>query len=132
MELAAKKALSVFHYNVFGHEYNEVIKLTNTNSQVKKVREFFTKNPVIKAFFKGFDRKDDKAIMSALKTSELEPADRLVRKGTKDRSIIFVVAGQFIGFGDAGEENLIYKEGAVIGVEEFLKHDAWSRDIICS
>lgn len=51
------------------------------------------KNPIVKAFFKGFDRKDEKAIMTALKTSELEPADRLVRKGTKDRSIIFVVAG---------------------------------------
>jgi hypothetical protein len=51
------------------------------------------KNSVIKAFFKGFDRKDEKALMSALKTTEMEPADRLVRKGTKDRCIIFVVAG---------------------------------------
>jgi hypothetical protein len=60
------------------------------------------KNPIVRAFFKGFDRKDEKAIMGALKTSELEPADRLVRKDTKDRAIIFVVAGQFIGFGEAG------------------------------
>jgi hypothetical protein len=93
LELAAKKALEVFHYNVFGHEYNQVIKLTNTNSQIKKVREFFMKNTVVKAFFKGFDRKDDKALMNALKTTEMEPADRLVRKGTKDRCIIFIVAG---------------------------------------
>ncbi len=32
LELAAKKALEVFHYNVFGHEYNQIIKLTTTNS----------------------------------------------------------------------------------------------------
>ena len=72
---------------------NPVIKLTATNSQVKKVREFFLKNPIIKAFFKGIDRKDEKTIMTVLKTSELEPADRLVRKGSKDRCVIFVVAG---------------------------------------
>jgi len=32
LELAAKKALEVFHYNIFGHEFNPVIKLTATNS----------------------------------------------------------------------------------------------------
>lgn len=96
------------------------------------MREFFIKNPIVKAFFKGFDRKDEKAIMNFMRTSELEPADRLVRRGTKDRCIMFVVSGQFIGFGELGQDNLIYKEGAVIGVEEFLKHNEWSRDIICS
>jgi CRP-like cAMP-binding protein len=132
LDLAVKKSLEVFHFNVFGHDYNPAIKLTNTNSQLKKVRDTFMKNPIIKAFFKGFDRKDEKAIMSFLKTSELEPADRLVRNGTKDRSIMFVIAGQFIGFGEIGQDNLIYKEGAVIGVEEFLKNNEWPRDIICS
>jgi len=96
------------------------------------MREFFLKNPIIKAFFKGFDRKDEKVIMTVLKTSELEPADRLVRKGSKDRCVIFVVAGQFIGFGDPGHDNVIYKEGAVIGVEEFLRNKEWPRDVICS
>jgi len=83
----------VFHYNVFGHEINPVIRHTNTNSVVKKVREFFLKNPIIKAFCKGFDRKDEKFLMSALKTTELDPGERVIRKGTRDRSIIFVVAG---------------------------------------
>ena len=132
LELASKKALEVFHYNVFGHEMNPVIRLTATTSAAKKVREFFLKNPIIKAFLKGFDRKDEKVLMGAIKTSELDPADRLVRKGTSDRSIIMVVAGQFIGFGDAGQPNLVYKEGAVLGVEEFLKGHAWPRDLICS
>lgn len=93
LELATKKALEVFHYNVFGHEMNPVVKLTATTSQAKKLREFFTKNAIIKAFMKGFDRKDEKVFMSALRTSELDPADRLVRKGTMDRSIIIVAAG---------------------------------------
>lgn len=93
LDLAAKKALEVFHYNVFGHEINPTIKLTSTNSQQKKLREFFMKNPLIRAFLKGFDRKDEKCLMSALKTSELDPSDRLIRKATVDRCIIIVVAG---------------------------------------
>ena len=93
LELATKKSLEVFHYNVFGHELNPAIRLTSTNSQAKKMREFFVKNPIIKAFLKGFDRKDEKCLMGALKTSELDPADRLVRKGTIDRALIIVVAG---------------------------------------
>jgi hypothetical protein len=32
LELAAKKSLEVFHYNIFGHEYNPCIKLTSTTS----------------------------------------------------------------------------------------------------
>ena len=117
LELASKRALEVFHYNVFGHELNPTVKLAATNSQAKRVREFFVKNAVIKAFLKGFDRKDEKTLLGALRTSELDPADRLVRKGTTDRSLIFVVSGQFIAFGEAGMDNLVYKEGAVLGVE---------------
>ena len=82
LNIAAKKALEVFHYNVFGHEANPTIRLINTNSAQKKVREFFLRNPIIKAFLKGFDRKDEKCLMSALTTSELDPSERLIRKGT--------------------------------------------------
>jgi hypothetical protein len=39
---------------------------------------------------KGFDRRDEKHVLNSLKTTEFEPAERLIRKGTKDRSIIFV------------------------------------------
>jgi hypothetical protein len=132
LELAAKKALEVFHYNVFGHELNPAIRLTATNSQAKRLREFFVKNPAVKAFLKGFDRKDEKMLMTALRTSELDPADRLIRKNTIDRSIIIVAGGQFIAFGEGGQDNLVYKEGAIIGVDQFLKAKAWDRDIICS
>ena len=47
----------------------------------------------MRAFLKGIDRKDEKYILGALKTTEYEPSERLIRKGTRDRSIIFVAAG---------------------------------------
>lgn len=90
MEIASKRALEVFHYNVFGHEFNPAIKHSGTNSQAKKVREFFAKNNVIKAFLKGFDRKDEKILMSVVKTIELDTGERLVKKGTTDRCIFMV------------------------------------------
>ena len=130
MELAARKSLEVLHYNVYGHEYNPVIKHTATSGAAKKVREFMLKNPLIKAFLKGIDRKDEKFIMNALKTTEFDPAERLIRKGTKDRAIIFIAQGQFIAFKEG--ENEIYKEGAVLGIKEFLRNDEWPNDIICS
>jgi hypothetical protein len=132
LELASKKALEVFHFNVFGHDLNPAIRHTGTTSQVKKLREFFSKNLIIKAFLKGFDRKDEKILMGALKTIEFDPADRVIRKGTFDRAVLIVAGGQLMGFGEAGQENLIYREGAVVGVEEFLKGKEWPRDIICS
>ncbi|CDW84841.1 UNKNOWN [Stylonychia lemnae] len=130
LQIAAKKSLEVFHYNVFGHEYNPAIKHVNTAGAAKKVREFFLKNPLMRAFLKGIDRKDEKYIMNSLKTTEMDPGDRLVRKGTKDRAIIFVAQGQFMAFKDT--ENEVYKEGAVLGVKEFLRGDEWPNDIICS
>jgi hypothetical protein len=40
------------------------------------------------------------------------------------------VSGQFIAFKET--ENEIYKEGAILGVDEFIKNDAWPSDIMCS
>ena len=95
------------------------------------MRDFFAKNPIVKAFFKGFDRKDEKIVLNYFKTSEVEMGERLIRKDTKDRCIIIVVAGKFIQFGNNSERDIEYKEGAVIGVDEFLKNNEWTRDIIC-
>lgn len=90
MELAAKKSLEVLHYNVFGHELNPAIKHVSTAGAAKKVRDFFLKNPLMRAFLKGIDRKDEKYLLNSLKTTEFDPADRLIRKNTKDRSLIFI------------------------------------------
>ena len=57
----------------------------------------------------------------------MRPGDRVVRRGTKDRSLYFVVSGQFIGLGDAyPAKRETYKAGAVIGVHQFLHDDQWS------
>jgi len=47
----------------------------------------------MRAFLKGIDRKDEKYILNSLKTTELDPGDRLIRKCTKDRSILFIAQG---------------------------------------
>ena len=86
-------SLEVLHYNVFGHELNPSIKHVSSMANHKKIREFFFKNPIIRTFLKGIDRKDDKHLFNVLKFSEFDPADRLIRKETFDRSIIFVGSG---------------------------------------
>jgi len=90
MNIAAKKCLQVLHYNVFGHEFNNAIKHTNQVGSQKKFRDFILKNPIIKSFLKGIDRKDEKVLLNSFKCTDFEPAERLIRAGTKDKSIIFV------------------------------------------
>lgn len=94
------------------------------------MREFFFKNPLVRAFVKGMDRKDEKVLFSNLKTTEFDPGDRLIRRSTKDRSIIIIGGGQFIAFKET--ENEIYGEGAILGINEFLNDSKWENDIICS
>lgn len=84
----------------------------------------------MKAFLKGFDRKDERCFLGSLKTCEFEAADRLVRAGTYDRSLIFVVQGTFMQFKPT--ENQIFKEGAVLGIEQFLHGKPWDFDILCN
>lgn len=93
MEIAAKKCLETLHFNVYGQEINPAIKHTATAGALKKVREFLLKNPLMRAFLKGIDRKDEKYLMNSLKLTDFDPAERLIRKGTKDRAVIFVASG---------------------------------------
>jgi hypothetical protein len=51
------------------------------------------KNQLIRAFLKGIERKDEKMLFNIIKSTDFDPADRVIRKGSKDRSIIFVGAG---------------------------------------
>lgn len=76
------------------------------------------------------DRRDEKYLLNSMRTTEFDTAERLIRKNTKDRTIIFIAAGQFMAFKDT--ENEIYKEGAILGISEFLRDDEWKHDIICS
>lgn len=94
------------------------------------MREFFFKNPLIKAFIKGLDRKDERVLFNSLKSTDFDAGERLIRKNTKDRAIIIVGTGQFVAFKETANE--IYGEGAILGVTEFLNDSPWKDDIICS
>lgn len=118
MHIAAQKALEVLHFNVFGHEYNPVIRHVHSAGSLKKIREFFFKHPIIRGFLKGINRKDEKHLFNALKVIEMDNAERLIRKSTKDRAIFFVGSGQLMAFKIL--DNEIFNEGSILGVTEFL------------
>ena len=65
---------------------------------------------------KGVEKRDEKFIISSMKGTELEAADRVIKKGSRDRGIIIVVDGELIAFKDDGE-NEVFTEGAILGVE---------------
>lgn len=111
---------------------NPVIPFVHHPNTLKKLREFFTKNAIIRSFMNGFDRKDERLFMNDVKGSNTQPGDRVVRRGTKDRSLYFVISGAFIGLGeDYPAKKETYKAGAIIGVTQFLHDDKWTSDIIC-
>jgi len=132
LELAANQAYETNYFNITGELLNPTIPFVPHAITLKKVRDFFQKDPVIKTFMQGFDRKDERMLLVDVRGSNMQPGDRVVRRQTKDRSLYFVVSGQFIGLGaDYPAKTETYKAGAVIGVHQFLHDDHWSQDIIC-
>lgn len=81
----------------------------------KKVRDFLMKNPSMRAFLAGVEKRDEKFIYAAMKNSELEAAEKVIKKDTRDRSLLFVASGALIAFKDG--QNEIYEEGAILGIE---------------
>ena len=67
LELAANKAYETNHYNIMGCGLNPVIPFTPQPVALKKIREFFTKNPIIKTFIAGMDKKDERVFLSDIK-----------------------------------------------------------------
>ena len=65
---------------------------------------------------KGVEKRDEKFIISSMKGTELEAADRVIKKVSWDRGMIIVVDGELIAFKEDGE-NEIFVEGAILGVE---------------
>jgi hypothetical protein len=85
---------------------------------LKKVREFFNKNEIIKTFFSGLEKKDERVFMIDSKSQQFYAADRVIRNGTKDRCILMVVTGEFFVIDDNyPNTGPIYKTGAIIGTE---------------
>ena len=87
----------------------------------------------MRAFLQGIEKRDERFIIQAMRTIEFEPGERLIRRGTKDKSVLFVASGELIIFSYEGVENdVTYKEGAIFGIEEFLFDKPWDSDIICN
>lgn len=68
-----------------------------------------------------------------MRTIEFEAGERVIRRGTIDKCVLFLAGGELIGFSNNGSENdQIYTEGAILGVEEFLFDKPWEIDLMCN
>ena len=129
-QIACKYSMETFYYNLNGVEHNPFIKHPPTAQMSKKLRDFYFKNNQMRAFLKGVEKRDEKFIIQALKGTEVEAAERVIKKGTWDRCMLVVADGELIAFRDDGE-NDVYTEGAILGIEQFLFNKKWDVDIIC-
>ena len=69
------------------------IKFTHQSTTLKKCREFFNKNEIIKAFLNGLEKKDERVFLADCQSSQFYAGDRVVRNGTRSRCILMVVTG---------------------------------------
>ena len=99
----------------------------------KRLRDFYFKNPAMRAFLQGIEKRDERFILQALKTIEFEAGERIIKKGSKDKSVLFVAGGQLIVFSYEGAENdKLYNEGSILGIEQFLFDKPWDCDVLCN
>ena len=95
----------------------------------KKLRDFYFKNPSVRAFLKGIDKRDEKFIINMMSNIEMESGERVIRSGTYERAIYLVGGGELTALSD--DRNTIYQEGAILGVEQFLFNKPWVEDYFC-
>ena len=86
----------------------------------------------MRAFLLGIEKRDERFIVQAMRPIEFEPGERVIRKDTVDKSVLFVAGGSLICFSFDGLENdKVYKEGSILGIEQFLFDKPWEADLIC-
>lgn len=95
--------METFMFNLNGFEHNQSIKHPPTALMSKKLKDFYFKNVQFKAFLNGVDKRDEKSIINSFKATELETADRVIKKNTWDRSLLIVAEGSIIAFDINGE-----------------------------
>ena len=99
----------------------------------RKLRDFFFKNQAMRAFLQGVEKRDERFIIQALRTIEFESGERVIRAGTLDKAVLFVAGGDLICFSQEGvERDIVYHEGTILGVEQFLFDKPWPVDILCN
>ena len=96
----------------------------------KKLRDFFFKNQSMRAFLHGIEKRDERFIIQAFKNIEFEAGEKIIRKGTWDKSVLFLAGGEIIAF--RNEENEVYTEGSILGIEQFLFNKPWDDELFCS
>jgi len=97
---------------------NNAIKFNHQSVLVKKVREFFNKNAIIKTFLSGLDKRDERVFLTDIRASQFYAGDRVIRINTKDRALYFVMSGQFFAVDDSyPNRGPTYKAGALLGVD---------------
>jgi hypothetical protein len=72
----------------------------------KKLRDFYFKNPSIRAFLKGIDKRDEKYIINMMTNIDMEAGERIIRAKTQERAVIIVAGGEIVAFKD--DENTFY------------------------
>lgn len=118
LQLVADKAYETSYFNITGTSLNRAIKFYNQAVTLKKVREFYNKNEIIKTFFHGLDKKDERIFMTETISQQFFAGDRVIRNKTKDRCILMVVTGEFFAVNDSyPNTGPLFKIGAVIGTE---------------
>ena len=63
MQVAANKAFETVYYNIHGVDHNPKVTLPNNGQMNKGLRDFFFKDPSMRAFLKGVDKRDERIII---------------------------------------------------------------------
>lgn len=129
MKMAADYSMQTLYFNVHGQELNPRIKLIENGQMTKKLRDFYFKNPSVRAFLKGIDKRDEKYIINVMSNIEMEAGEAVIKAGAYERCVILVAGGELVSFRQA--ENTIFQEGAILGIEQFLFNKPWPEDLIC-
>jgi len=75
MKFVADYSMETLYFNVHGAELNPRIRLIENGQMTKKLREFYNKNPALRAFLKGLDKRDEKYIINAMTNVEMESGE---------------------------------------------------------
>ena len=119
MQVISKKAMQTLYFNVHALDHNRAVRHLANGQMNRKTKEFYTKNPAMRAFLQGIERSDERYIQQVLKVIEFETKERIIRKDTWDRSILILAGGKITSFDDSLQGE-VYTEGAILGVEQFL------------
>ena len=118
MQVATRNAMQTVYYNVHGLELNNAVRHIANGQMNKKLRDFYFKNVQMRAFLEGIEKRDERFIIQAMRTIEFESGERVVRRGTVDKCVLFLASGELISFSSNGSENdEIFSEGAILGIE---------------